>query len=81
MCYIPRMTQENRTAQILYTHYYQAYNRDNKNCDEAGVIDFQLKLLGIETIRLIRLGKLKPSEDILQSLRQTDLEFDFSDLN
>jgi len=81
------MTQENPQAQILYTHFNRAFERDNAYCDDSEVISYQMRLVGVELIRLIQIGKLQPREDVLQNLADINeglqrhgkppLEFDF----
>jgi len=82
------MTNENGQAEIIYNHFNRAFVRDNTHCDEAEVISYQLRLYGVEMIRLIQIGKLQPSEKVLQILSDINeglqrhgkplLEFNFS---
>ncbi len=85
------MTSENSDSKVIATHFHRAFERDNSNCDESEVISYQLRLVGVEMIRVIQAGKLLPREDVLQTLRDVNeglarhgkplLDFDFSNLN
>ena len=65
------MNEKNQQAQILCTHFHRAYERDNANCDEPEVLNFQLRLEAVEAIRAYHMGK-KTLDNLLDGLQKAN---------
>lgn len=60
--------KESKQSNIINLPYQLAEPKDLQDCDDIGVFSFQLRLHGVEQIRLIQSGRLAPTPDVVRNL-------------
>ncbi|RKR84195.1 hypothetical protein BDD43_4422 [Mucilaginibacter gracilis] len=80
------MINTSKQGQVIASPYRLASAQELQGCDDIGALSFQLRLFGVEQIRLIQAGKLDPHtaaqnlKDINQLLKEfgrPELSLDF----
>ncbi|WP_147425706.1 hypothetical protein [Mucilaginibacter gracilis] len=59
---------KSQQSNIIDLPYQLASTEELQNCDDIGVLSFQLRMYGVEQIRLIQAGQLTPTPDVMRNL-------------
>ena len=63
------MTTEKTSAQVINLPYQLASKEELSDCDDINVLSYQLRIHGVEQIRLIQIGRLQATENVVQNLK------------